>query len=123
MSMSNNRYEQGLLKLKEVEGSAADQALLALHKAHPDLARFCIEYPMGDIYSRSELSVKMREVASIAALTVLDLPLQLGIHIQAGKKVGLTKLEIKEIILQMSIFCGFPRAINAMLSASQILDV
>ena|SRR5579872_3735417 len=119
--MLNDRYKQGLEKLREIEGNAADEALALLKTASPDLARYCIEYPLGDIYSRRGLDIKMRELSTISALTVLgNAPLQLKIHIKAALRVGCTEDEIKEIIIQMSIFAGFPAAINAMLFAEEV---
>jgi 4-carboxymuconolactone decarboxylase len=45
---------------------------------------------------------------------------QLKVHIQAGLNVGLTKEEIKEIIIQMSVYAGFPSALNGMLAAKEV---
>ena len=121
--MESQRYKIALQKLREIEGDAADKALGELESISPDLARLCIEYPLGDIYSRPGLDIKKREVATIAALTVLgNTKPQLAIHIKAALRIGLTREEILEIILQMSIFSGFPSAINATLTVKEVFD-
>jgi 4-carboxymuconolactone decarboxylase len=123
MTEEQTRYQAGFKKLREVEGSAADQALDSLSAISPDFAKYCIEFPMGDIYSRTGLDIQSREIATIAALTALgNSPLQLKIHIQAAKQVGLSEEQIKEVIMQMSIFSGFPNAINAMLIAKSVFE-
>lgn len=121
--MSKDRFQQGLLKLRELEGNAADEALASLDEISPDLMRYCIEYPLGDIYSRPGLDLKTREIAMISALIVSgNAALQLQIHLKAALRIGCTKDEIKEAIIQTSIVAGFPAAINAMLLAKEIFN-
>lgn len=116
----NERYQQGLKKLQEIEGNAADEALLSLKEVSPDLARYCVEFPLGDIYSREGIDIKSREIAAIAALTALgNASLQLKIHVKAALRVKCTETEIKETIMQTAIFAGFPAAINGMFIAKE----
>ncbi|HCE25529.1 MAG TPA: 4-carboxymuconolactone decarboxylase, partial [Hyphomonas sp.] len=62
-----------------------------------------------------------REIATIAALTAMGTAQpQLKVHIQAGLNVGLTKSEIEEIIIQMSVYAGFPAALNGMQAAKEV---
>lgn len=117
------RFSIGMTKLKEIEGDAADEALAVLEEVSPELARYCVEFPMCDIYSRPQLDLRTRELATIAGLTVLgNAPLQLKIHVKAALRVGCTEVEIKEAILHMTIVSGFPAAINAMLLAKEVFD-
>jgi 4-carboxymuconolactone decarboxylase len=77
------------------------------------LGKFIIEYAYGDIYSRKGLDLKSKEIAIIAALTALgNAQPQLKFHINAGLNIGLTEIEIKETILLMSVYAGFPAALN-----------
>ena len=69
--MSSDRYERGLEKLKEVDGEAGATIIEGLKDIAPDLARYVIEFPFGDIYSRPGLDLKSREIAAVAALTAL----------------------------------------------------
>ena len=87
----------------------------------PDLARYTIEYPFADVYARPGLSLRDREIATIAALTAMgNATPQLKAHIQAGLNVGLTEEEIKEVIIQMSVYAGFPSALNGMQTAKEV---
>jgi len=121
--MKNSRYEKGLETLGNIDGkSRKDGVLQELEKISPDLARFTVEFPFGDIYSRPGLDMKSREIATIAALTCLGHMNHLKDHVTAGLSVGCTKTEIKEVIIQMAVYAGFPAAINAMLAAKDVFE-
>ncbi|APC69091.1 carboxymuconolactone decarboxylase family protein [Ralstonia solanacearum] len=65
--------------------------------------------------------LREREVATIAALSALgNAAPQLGVHIEAGLNVGLTREEITEAILQMALHAGFPAALNGMSAAKAV---
>ena len=87
----------------------------------PDFARYLIEFPFGDIYSRGDLDLRSREVATIAALTAMgNAAPQLKVHIEAGLNVGLSRQEIVETIMQMAVYAGFPAALNGLLAAKEV---
>jgi hypothetical protein len=50
--MDKDRYERGMRKLKEIDGEAGEKVIESLNDIAPDLARYTIEFPFGDIYSR-----------------------------------------------------------------------
>jgi len=116
-----DRYERGLKKLSEIDGEAGEKVIHSLNDISPDLARYTIEFPFGDVYSRSGLDLKSREIATIAALTALgNAAPQLKVHLHAALNVGCTREEIKEVIIQMAVYAGFPAALNAMLLAKEV---
>lgn len=120
--MSNTRYEIGLKHLSQIDGEAGHKVIESLKDVCPDLAKFTIEYPFGDIYSRSGLDLKSREIATVAALTALgNCQPQLKVHLHAALNVGCTEEEVKEIILQMSVYAGFPAALNGMFAVKEVL--
>lgn len=119
--MNQERYERGLRKLKEIDGRGIEQAVENLKDVAPDLGRYLIEFSLGDIYSRPGLDLKSREIATVAALTVLGSTLpELKGHIDTALNVGCTREEIVEIIIQMVIFAGFPAALNAIFVAKEV---
>ena len=70
----------------------------SLDEIAPDMAEYTIAYGYGDVYSRKNLSVKMRQIAIIAALTAMGTAkTQLAFHIKAGLNIGLTEEEIIEL--------------------------
>ena len=119
--MPDSRYQTGLKKLSEIDGTAGQKVIDALQDVAPDLARYTIEFAFGDIYSRPALDLKSREIATVAALTALGncLP-QLKVHIHAALNVGCSKEEIIEIITQMAVYAGFPAALNGAFAAKEV---
>jgi 4-carboxymuconolactone decarboxylase len=119
--MNEDRYHRGLRKLKEIDGEAGERVIESLKDIAPDLGRYTIEFPFGDIYSRSGLDLKSREIATVAALTALaNAHPQLKVHINAALNVGCTRQEIVEVIIQMAVYAGFPAALNGMSAAKEV---
>jgi 4-carboxymuconolactone decarboxylase len=118
---TNDRYRRGWEKLKEVDGEAGERVIESLKDIAPDFARLLIEFPFGDIYSRPGLDLKSREIAVVAALTALgNATPQLKVHIHGALNVGCTKQEVVEILIQMSVYAGFPAALNGLFAAKEV---
>ncbi len=116
-----SRYENGLKKLTEIDGEAGRKVIDSLQSICPDLAKFTIEFPFGDIYQRPQLDLKSRELATVAALTALGhCAPQLNVHINGALNVGCQPDEIVEVILQMAVYAGFPAALNGMFVAKDV---
>jgi len=121
--MKSQRYKKGWERLKEVDGTAGEKVVDSLKDIAPEFADLLIEFPFGDIYTRDKLDLKSREIATIAALTVMgNATPQLKVHIHAGLNVGCTQEEIVEIIMQTSVYGGFPCALNALFAAKEVFD-
>jgi 4-carboxymuconolactone decarboxylase len=119
--MDDTRYQRGWEKLKEIDGEAGERVIASLQDIAPDLARYTIEFPFGDIYSRPGLDLKSREIATVAALTALGNAVpQLQVHIHAALNVGCNRTEIVEVIMQMAVYAGFPAALNGMFAAREV---
>lgn len=118
---THSRYERGLAKLREIDGEAGERVLQSLEGIAPDFARYLIEFPFGDIYSRPGLDLKSREIAVVAALTALgNASPQLKVHIQGALNVGVTRTELIEVIMQMAVYAGFPAALNGLTAAREV---
>ncbi|WP_082507206.1 MULTISPECIES: carboxymuconolactone decarboxylase family protein [unclassified Duganella] len=118
---TESRYERGLAKLHEVDGQAGDRVVQSLQDIAPDFARYLIEFPFGDIYSRPGLDLKSREIAVLAALTAMgNAAPQLKVHIRAALNVGVSREEIVETIMQMAVYAGFPAALNGLMAAKEV---
>lgn len=88
----------------------------------PGMPESLIEFVYGHHYGRPGLALRDRSLATIAALAALggQTGPQLRLHIAAGRKAGLSRTEIAEVIWQMSLYGGFPAAINALNSALEV---
>ena len=113
MTEAGDRYEKGWKSIKHIYGDVGEEVLESVRSISPDLARYTIEFPFGDVYSRPGLDLKSREIATIAALVTLgNSPRELKAHIRGALNVGCTREEIVEVIIQMAVYAGFPAAIN-----------
>ncbi|SUX71082.1 4-carboxymuconolactone decarboxylase [Citrobacter amalonaticus] len=70
--MHSERFITGQNMLQQVDGKGGDAVVESLKDIAPDFARYLIEFPFGDIYSRPGLDLRSREIATVAALTALD---------------------------------------------------
>ena len=103
-----------------MDGEAGERVIESKEVA-PDLAEYLIEFPFGDVFNRPGLDLKSREIAAVAALTTLGTAgSQLKFHINGALNVGCSRIEIIEIIIQMSIYAGFPAALNAVSIAKEV---
>ena len=116
-----SRLDRGKRVLAEIDGEAGEKVIDSLADIAPDFARYLLEFPFGDIYSRPGLDLRAREIATIAALTALgNATPQLKVHIAAGLDVGLSRDEIVETIMQMAVYAGFPAALNGLFAAKEV---
>lgn len=119
--MNNLRFESGSKKLKEIDGAAGEKVIESLASIAPDLAKYTIEFPFGDIYQRPGLDLKSRELVTVAALTALgNCQPQLNVHINGALNVGCKPEEIVEVIIQLAVYAGFPAALNGMFVAKEV---
>lgn len=122
-STKTERFKRGWEKLKEIDGEAGEKVIESLKDISPSLGNFIIEYAFGDIYTRNALDLKSKEIAVVAALTAMgNAQPQLKVHLNGALNTGSSINEIKEVILQMSVYSGFPSSINAMNTLKEVLQ-
>ena len=122
-AVSDERYERGLERFSEVDGKGGEKAVEALEGLVPELKRYLVEFPFGDIYSRPGLDTRTRELVAVGALTAMGgADPQLRVHIHAALNNGASRQEVIEAVLQMSVYAGFPRAINGLYTVRDIFE-
>lgn len=87
-----------------------------------DWNRFSISTVMGDVWGREGLEKKDRAKITIALLAALDRPAQLRAYVGGGLNLGLTREEICEIVLHVSVYAGFPTAIQAFGVVNEVFE-
>ena len=93
------------------KAAAIEAGLTALD---PDLAELITEVAYERVLAREGLELKTRELLAIAYLTALGSEAELKTHIYGALNCGATLTEIKETVLQATLFVGFARAVAAM---------
>ncbi len=87
-----------------------------------DWNEFSVSTVMGDVWGREGLETKDRAMITIAVLTALGKPEQLKAYIVGGLNLGLTREEICEIVLHISVYAGFPTAIQGFAVVNEVFD-
>ncbi|AOJ09821.1 carboxymuconolactone decarboxylase family protein [Burkholderia mayonis] len=114
---AEDRYTRGWNKLKEIDGDVGERVVAALAPIAPDFGRLLVEFGFGDIYSRPQLDMRSREIATLGHAQP-----QLKVHIEAALNVGCTRDEIVEVFMQMAVYAGFPAALNALFAARDVFE-
>ncbi|MGF1598705.1 MAG: carboxymuconolactone decarboxylase family protein [Acidimicrobiales bacterium] len=98
-----------------------EAAARALEDRLGPLGSFVIDFALGDIWTRPGLSRRDRSLVVITILATLNQLNQLRSHVRGGINHGLTRTEIEEVFVQLAGYAGFPRAIDAMTTAHELL--
>lgn len=119
--MSNERFERGAARLKSMGHNSP--IVNMLDETAPDMTRYIYEFAFGDIHSRPGLDKKSRELVIISAIASLGhAPLELKSHVNMALNIGLSQQEIIEALMQLTVYVGFPTAINAIFTAKEVFD-
>ena len=121
MDTPSSRYRTGLDYLAIMEGQRHPSLEANLKEVAPDLARLAIEFAYGEIYPRRQLDLRQRQLATAAALAALgNARPQLKFHLAGALNVGCTPEELVELAIHMSVYAGFPAAINTALVLKEL---
>ena len=119
----SKKYQIGWENLKTIDGKAGEKIVASLEGISPDLATYIIAFAFGDIYERPLLDHKTKEIVIVAGLTAMgNVRAQLKVHLHAALNVGWTIAEVQEVILQMTVYSGFPSAVNGMTILKEVLE-
>jgi 4-carboxymuconolactone decarboxylase len=116
----HERYEQGLAVRREVLGDAhVDRAQVLQNEFTRDFQDLITRYAWGEIWTRPGLPRHTRSLLTLAMLVALNRPDEFRLHVRAAAANGVTRDEIKEVLLQTAIYCGVPAANSAFRLAEQ----
>ena len=115
------RAEAGLKTRREVLGAQyVDKSMAAVDDFNAEFADLLNTYCWNDIWNRPGLPRKTRSMLNLAMLSALGRTHELKLHVNGALNNGLTKDEIKEVFLQVSIYCGVPAAVESFRSAQEV---
>jgi 4-carboxymuconolactone decarboxylase len=115
------RYDRGAAVLSAVDGEGGQRVVDTLADIAPALAHHVVAYGFGDVYARPGLTPPQRQLVTLGMLTALGgCEPQLEVHVNASLNVGLSPTEIVEALTHAAVYCGFPKALNAVLTAKRV---
>jgi len=117
----HQRYEEGMKTRRAVLGEAHVDATLENRNDFTDAFQdFITRYAWGEIWSRPGLSKETRSMLTLAMMVALNRSEELRLHLRAARNVGVTREQIKEVLLQTAIYCGLPAANSAFHMAMEV---
>jgi 4-carboxymuconolactone decarboxylase len=99
--------------MKELYGEYADELGHILEGLDPEFANIIRDFPYKTIWSREGLSLKERSISTISSLIAMGREDQTEIHMRGFLNSGGTIKELKELIIHLSVYSGFPSSLNA----------
>lgn len=121
--MSDDTYERGMEVRREVLGDDhVDAAIGATTELTADFQSFITRYAWGEVWTRPGLDRKTRSCITLTALVALNRPEELEMHLRAALRNGLTRDEIREVLLHCAVYCGVPAANTAFGIAGRVLE-
>lgn len=122
MTTQSEQYEQGLEIRKAVLGEEHVQRSLDGATAFSsDLQSFVTEFAWGAVWGREELDRRTRSLINIAMLTAMNRQAELAVHVRGALRNGCQVAEIREVLIQTAVYCGFPAALEGFRTASEAL--
>jgi len=115
-------YETGMRTRREVLGDAhVDRATATAGSFGEPFQEFITRFAWGAVWSRPGLDRRMRSAITLAALVSLRAENELGMHVRAALRNGLTADEIREVLLHTAVYAGVPAANSAFAIAREVL--
>jgi len=121
LATEDRRRSKGEAVIAELSGGAGQPVLQALHKDFPFLASATTDYALGDVWGRSELDARTRQLATVAVFAAQGNLPQMKIHAGYALQAGVLPAELKEMIYLTTVTAGFPRALDAAQALREVL--
>lgn len=115
-------FRRGLARRNRIIGPAGAQRRRMLQAVHPDLERLLIEHCWGTVLERPGLSERERELITAAVLITLGRDREATTHLHGALNVGITKDELVELLIQLSVYAGFPATMTGAALLAEVLQ-
>jgi 4-carboxymuconolactone decarboxylase len=121
--MNDPLHERGMVVRREVLGDEhVDRARAATTPFTADFQDFITRYAWGSVWARDGLDRRTRSCLTLALLAALGREGELEMHVRAALRVGLSPVEIREVLLHTAVYAGVPAANSAFAIAQQVLE-
>jgi 4-carboxymuconolactone decarboxylase len=117
----NERYDHGMTVRRTVLGDAhVDRTLARKDGFNKEFQELLTRYAWGEIWTRPGLPRHTRSLLTIAMMVALNRSDEFKLHVRAAFNNGVTRDEIKEVLMQAAIYCGVPAANTAFHLAEEV---
>ena len=121
--MSDPIHDAGMAVRREVLGDAhVDRAVSNTTEFTAQFQDFITRYAWGSVWTRDGLDRRTRSCVTLAVLTALGREHEIGLHVRAALRNGLSRDEIAEVLLHTAVYAGVPAANAAFVIAQRVLE-
>jgi 4-carboxymuconolactone decarboxylase len=121
--MTTPLFDKGLEIRKSVLGTEyVEKSISAADDFNRPLQELVTEYCWGAVWGRDTLDKKARSMLNLAMLSALNRPHELKMHVKGALRNGVSKDEIREVLLQVAIYCGVPAAVDSFRTAREAME-
>jgi 4-carboxymuconolactone decarboxylase len=118
----SDRFNKGFENRKAVLGAEhVEKSWSAADEFNRPMQRLVTEYCWGDVWGDETLPFKTRSIINLAMLTAMSQHHELGVHVRGALRNGVTKEEIRAVLMQAAVYCGAPLALAAFRIASEAI--
>ena len=119
--MNQDLYDTGLATRRKVLGDAyVDASLAAVTDFSRDIQDYVTQYCWGDVWNRPGLSLQERSLINLAMITALNRPHEFKVHVRGALNNGVTREQIREVLMQAAFYCGGPAALESFRLAAEV---
>src|ERR1700692_2378728 len=113
-TVGQDRFDEGLKLRKQVLGAEyVDRSMAGAAEFSLATLSLSTEYGWGYVWTRPGLALRDRSLINIAMISALNRPHELKLHVKAALNNGVTREEIREVLLQVAVYCGVPAGIDS----------
>jgi 4-carboxymuconolactone decarboxylase len=120
--VAKDRFEEGLKLRKQVLGADyVERAMAGADEFSMPMQELSTEYCWGYVWTRPGLALRDRSLINVAMISALNRPHELKLHVKAALNNGVTREEIREVLLQVAVYCGVPAGVDSVRIAREAL--
>lgn len=121
MSEQQDLLARGLEVTRKLWGERAGGQELPAQKLAPEFFGLVTQFCFGMFWSRPQLDTRSRSLCTVAQLAALGRTDELRAHLHGALNLGITKAELKEVLMQTAVYAGVPAAVSALNAAADVL--
>jgi 4-carboxymuconolactone decarboxylase len=112
--MGQDRFDKGMALRKQVLGAEyVEKSMASADDFSRPMQELSTEYCWGYVWSRPGLELRERSLINLSMISALNRPHELKLHVKAALNNGLTREQIREVLLQVAVYCGVPAGIDS----------
>jgi 4-carboxymuconolactone decarboxylase len=120
--MTKDSFEKGLEKRRKVMGDAyVDRALSQANELTMPMQDFVTRVAWDEIWNREALSDRDRSLINLGMIAALNRPHEFKAHVRGALNNGLSPEEIRDVCLQIAVYCGFPAGLDSLRNAMEVI--